>query len=281
MTDRRRTPANTRVALSGLRGTLEGVAFTDGTPAQIRVPVADLCATPQGARDRQCLYGEAVTVIETRDGWCFVKAAKDGYVGYLRETALTSPPIAPPTHWLSAPASHLYDAPDFKSPDRATLSFGSRLTVTGTTGRFFETPDGFLPAVHARPLGDPLHDPAEIATRFLGAPYLWGGNSVFGIDCSGLVQAVLTATGQSCPGDTDMQEAELGTPLAPATAPARNDLLFWKGHVALVLDEETMIHANVHHMAVARDNISAAISRIKAQGDGPVTSHKRLFPAES
>ncbi|MBR9841703.1 MAG: C40 family peptidase [Rhodobacteraceae bacterium] len=274
MSDRRRTPANTRVALSSLRGTHDGVAFTEGTHAQIAVPFADLCAAPNGARDRQCLYGEAVTVIETRDGWSFVQAAKDDYVGYLHESALI--PARTPTHWLSAPASHLYEAPDFKSRDRVALSFGSHLTVTGISGRFLETPDGFIPSVHARPLSETASDPAAIAELFLGTPYLWGGNSRFGIDCSGLVQAALIACGLPCPGDSDMQEAEIGIPLPTGTSPRRNDLLFWKGHVALILDDTTLIHANAHHMAVASEDIASAITRIQDQGDGPVTAHKRL-----
>ena len=274
MSDRRRTPANARVALASLRGTLTGVAFTKGSPAQIAVPVADLCAAPEGPRDRQCLYGETVTVIETRSGWSFVQCSRDGYVGYLPDTVLA--PARTPTHWLSAPASHLYEAPDFKSRDRAALSFASRLTVTGTAGRFLETPGGFLPAVHARPLSETASDPAAMAELFLGTPYLWGGNSRFGIDCSGLVQAALTACALPCPGDSDMQEAETGTALPTGTPPRRNDLLFWKGHVALVVDDTTLIHANAYHMAVAFEDIATAITRIADQGDGPVTAHKRL-----
>lgn len=274
MSDRRRTPANARVAHSSLRGTLEDVAFTDGTPAQIALPVADLCAAPNGARDRQCLYGETVQVLETHEGWSFVQTTKDAYVGYLPDAALA--PARTATHWVSAPASHLYEAPDFKSRDRMALSFGSLLTVTDTSGRFLETPDGFLPAVHARPLSDAANDPAAIAELFLGTPYLWGGNSRFGIDCSGLVQAALTACNLPCPGDSDMQQAETGIALPPSTAPQRNDLLFWKGHVALVVNDTTLIHANAYHMAVAFEGISEAIARIEAQGDGPVTAHKRL-----
>lgn len=274
MSDRRLTPANDRVALSSLRGVVSGVAFTDGTPARIARPVVDLCAAPDGTRDRQCLFGEAVTVIDTDAGWSFVQAAKDGYVGYLPATALSAPHR--PTHIVTARTAHLYPDADFKSRETMALSFGSRLTVTGTSGRFLETPDGFLPATHARPLADPAQDPAALAEVFLGTPYLWGGNSGFGIDCSGLVQAALTACGLACPGDSDLQEAALGTALAPDAPLQRNDLLFWKGHVALVLDPDTMIHANAHDMAVAREEIGPAIARIAAQGDGPVTARKRL-----
>lgn len=272
--DRRLTPANDRVALASLRGALDGVTFTEGTPARIAHPVVDLCDAPDGARDRQCLFGETVTVIETHKGWSFVQADKDGYVGYLPADTLAAPQT--PTHIVSARATHLYPEADFKSREHCSLSHGSRLTVTSTSGRFLETPDGFLPATHARPLDSPNTDPAAIAEVFLGTPYLWGGNSGFGIDCSGLVQAALMACGIDCPGDSDLQEKALGTPLAPDTPLRRNDLLFWKGHVAIVLDTETIIHANAHHMAVAREPIAAAITRITEQGDGPVTARKRL-----
>lgn len=274
MSDRRLTPANDRVALASLRGALDGVVFTEGTPARIASPVADLRASPDGGRDRQCLFGEAVTVIETRKGWSFVQAQKDGYVGYLPADTLAAPQS--PTHIVTARSSHLYPDGNFKSRELCALSHGSRLMVTGTSGPFLETPDGFLPAVHTSPLDTPSNDPATIAEVFLGTPYLWGGNSGFGIDCSGLVQAALTGCGMNCPGDSDMQEAALGTPLDPDAPLRRNDLLFWKGHVALVLDPETMIHASAHHMAVAREPIAPAIARIIAQGDGPVTNRKRL-----
>ena len=159
-----------------------------------------------------------------------------------------------------------------KTRERMSLSHGARVTVTGEAGRFAETPLGFVPRVHLAPLERPEADPVAVAERFLGAPYLWGGNSAFGIDCSGLVQAALAACGIACPGDTDMQES-LGD--AAQGAPRRGDLLFWKGHVALVRDAETLIHANAHHMAVTVEEIAAVTDRIAAAGEGPVTAHRR------
>ncbi|UWQ37005.1 C40 family peptidase [Leisingera aquaemixtae] len=273
MTDRRRLPMNARVAAAHLENAPEDLEKVTGTAARIGVPVADLARAPDGARDRQLVYGEPVTVYEDRGGWSFLQAAKDGYAGYVPSASLTAPFEA--THWVSAPATHAYSADDFKSPETHALSHGSRVQVLGGTGRFLQTNLGFIPACHLAPLGVHPGDPAAVANLFLGTPYLWGGNSRFGIDCSGLVQAALLACGTPCPGDSDMQEAELGEPAPPGDY-QRGDLLFWKGHVALVRDAETLIHANAHDMAVAIEPIAAAIARIEAQGDGPVTAHKRL-----
>lgn len=277
MADRRRTPVNERVAAAHLHDVPDGPERAEGTSARIGIPVADLLRAPDGARDRQLVYGEPVTVYEDREGWSFLQAAKDSYVGYVPSNALSSPFEA--THWVSAPATHAYSADDFKSPETHALSHGSRVQVLGSDGqlpgRFLETNFGFIPARHLSPLGAHTDDPVAVAELFLGTPYLWGGNSFFGIDCSGLVQAALLACGTACPGDSDMQEAELGEPAA-TTDYQRGDLLFWKGHVALVQDAKTLIHANAHDMAVAIESIEGAIERIQTQGDGPVTAHKRL-----
>ncbi|WP_027256679.1 C40 family peptidase [Leisingera aquimarina] len=273
MADRRRTPVNDRIAATHLETAPEGLARAEGTAARIGVAVADLLRAPDGARDRQLVYGEPVTVYEDRNGWSFLQVAKDSYVGYLPSASLTAPFEA--THWVSAPATHAYSADDFKSPETHALSHGSRVQVLGGTGRFLQTNLGFIPARHLSPLGVHAADPVAVAELFLGTPYLWGGNSRFGIDCSGLMQAALLACGTACPGDSDMQEAELGES-APAGDCQRGDLLFWKGHVAMVRDAESLIHANAHDMAVAIEPIGAAIERIAAQGDGPITAHRRL-----
>jgi cell wall-associated NlpC family hydrolase len=270
VSDRRLTPANGRVAAAHLKGRLAAERYVAGEAAGVAAPVADLLAAPEGARDRQLLLGEALTVYERRGGWAFVQTAKDGYTGYLAEAALGPP--GRPTHRVAARATHLYPAPDMKTRERMSLSHGAQLTVTGEAGRFAETPLGFVPRAHLAPLERAEADPVAVAERFLGAPYLWGGNSAFGIDCSGLVQAALAACGIPCPGDTDMQES-LGA--AAQGPPRRGDLLFWKGHVALVRDAETLIHANAHHMAVTVEEIAAVTDRIAAAGEGPVTAHRR------
>ncbi len=242
---------------------------------RIALPVIDLLRRPDGPRDRQLLWGDEVEILTAAAGWLRIRARKDGYEGYLPETAVTAP--EPATHWVSAAASHIYEAPDFKSRNLHALSFGARVQVMHPSGRFARTPQGFMPLSHLTPIATSLKDPVAVAELFLGTPYLWGGNSRAGIDCSGLVQAACLACSIPCPGDSGPQETQLGSPLAMGTAPERGDLLFWRGHVALLSTPTTLIHANVHHMAVATEPLEDAIARIEAQGDGPVTAHKRLF----
>lgn len=236
-------------------------------------PLVDLRRAPEGARDRQLLMGEAVQLVGIKGAWAEVAALRDGYPGYIPEAALTSGTV---THRISARATHAYSAPDFKSPERVSLSHGARLDVLSEQGRFAETPQGHVPRAHLVPLDQRETDPVSVAELLLGTPYLWGGNSAFGIDCSGLVQAGCVACGLPCPGDSGDQGGALGETLPEGAALRRGDLLFWRGHVAWVADPDTLIHANVHHMAVAYEPVQAAISRIKAQGDGPVTARKRL-----
>jgi hypothetical protein len=242
-------------------------------PAQIGRGVVNLLRKPNGARDRQLLLGADVMILWRADGWAYVQAKADGYCGFVGVASLTTPQTT--THKVSAPASHGYQNANMKSIDRCALSHGSLLAALDEKDGFIRTTHGFVPMQHITALDDFADDPADIASLFAGTPYLWGGNSRWGIDCSGLVQAACQACNIPCEGDSDMQEATLGTLLEDGSIPARNDLLFWKGHVALVWDEETLIHANAHAMAVVYEPIEEAIARI-AQTDGPVTVHRRL-----
>jgi len=272
--DRRLTAANGRVAALSLAGLVQADLYTPGQPRRVIRPVADLLRAPGGARDRQVLFGAEVTMLEDLDGWAFVQSGKDGYIGYLASAALGAPLAA--THHVAVPATHIYRDEDFKSPDLAHLSFGARVTVVHEAKRFLQTPDGFIPKTHLWPLSKTFTDPATVAQLHVGVPYLWGGNSVLGIDCSGLVQAALIACGLVCPGDSDQQRAALGAALAPDAPPQRGDLWFWRGHVGMVVDGDTLIHANAHHMAVAYEPLTHAALRIAAQGDGEVLARRRL-----
>ncbi len=240
----------------------------------IGVPLADLRATPDGKRDRQLIYGEDFQVRKTADDWVYGRAAKDDYTGYIRTDQLVDQ--RPPTHFISARSSHIYNTPDFKTEETAALSFGARIHVVAEGDRFVELSSGqFVPHPHITPIDQLFDDPLTVAERFIGVPYLWGGNSIWGLDCSGLVQAALLACGVDCPGDAHMQEASVGTPIGDNVRPHRGDLFFWKGHVGLIRDENTLLHANAHHMAVVEEPLDAAIERIKAQGDGEITSRRR------
>ncbi|MGV6804424.1 MAG: C40 family peptidase [Ruegeria sp.] len=244
------------------------------TRACVTKPVVDLLRNPDGPRDRQLLYGDAVSVGDQSGGWCQVISDKDGYSGWLRTDQLG--PEITSTHWVWAPATHAYAQADMKSPDQVCLSFGSRVEVMSQKNEFVETSLGFIPAVHVKPVGTLVNDPVAVAELFLGTPYLWGGNSRFGLDCSGLVQVGLLACGVPCPGDSGDQERVLGSALPQGSDAQRGDLLFWKGHVAWVSGDNMLLHANAHHMSVVFEPMDQAISRIAAQGDGPVTALKRF-----
>lgn len=275
--DPRLTPANDRAALLSLKAQVTAPRFTTGEAARLTAPLADLCSTANGPRQRQLLLGDTITVIDRHLGWAFVQSTKDGYCGYLPETGIGAPADA--THWVAAPSSQLYPEPRIQAREIAALPFGARLRVTGQVERFAETPDGFVPALHLRPIDDRFADPVDVAMLFLGAPYLWGGNSRAGIDCSGLVQAALLACGVFCPGDSDLQRA-IGSALAPEEPLGRGDLICWKGHIAIAVDNARIIHASGHVMAVTLEDTEAAIARIAATGL-PVIARRRTGPKPS
>ncbi len=274
MTDKRLLAANARVAHTSLRGGVEAERFVDGEAARVVAPLADLLAAPDGGRERQLLHGEAVLVLERRAGFAFLRAEKDGYCGYLAEAALGPP--CDPTHWVAAPATHLYPEPRLKSCEVMSLSLGARLAIRSPGPKFSETEGGrFVPTVHLRRLGDWATDPVQVAESLLGTPYLWGGNSRQGLDCSGLVQAAWGACGWPCPADSDQQREGLGRALAQGAAYQRGDLFFWPGHVAIAVSADRLIHANGFQAAVGHEGIAACIARIDAQGEGPLLVVKR------
>jgi cell wall-associated NlpC family hydrolase len=270
--DRRLTPFSGRVALASLRGEV-AAPFTEGEAALITQPLADLLDAPGGARQRQLLMGAAVTLIDRDRGHVFLQAQRDSYCGWVREGAVGHGPE--PTHWVVAPATHLYSEPVVQAPETATLSLGARVAVTGSWGAWVSIPQGYVPVAHLRPIGQWAPDPVSVAESLLGTPYLWGGNSRNGIDCSGLVQLALHAAGRDCPGDSDMQ-MQMGRGLAPNETLRRGDLVFWKGHVALVVNPDVLVHANGSTMSVAYEGIREAVSRISAGGGGLVQARQRI-----
>lgn len=274
--DPRLTPAKANLAAESLRGIIDAPFYNEGVKRRVVEPVAGMRRAPSStaALDTEALQGEIVTIYEDEgEGWAWGQLETDGYVGYLPSESLAAPGPAP-THKVRAQRTFLFPGPDIKLPPRAVLPFGARVEVREMRGAFAVTPQGFLPAVHVVPLDVLEADFVAVAARFLGTPYLWGGRSAFGLDCSGLVQTALAACGIAAPRDSDQQEAALGTAL-PLDAPLRRgDLLFWPGHVGIVEDEANLLHANAFAMDVAREPLPAALARIGATT--PLRSIKRL-----
>jgi len=271
--DTRLLPSNGRVAASYLEGEIDASRFSDGELMQCCVAMADLLGKPDGKRLAQLLYGDMFNVLEQRDGYCFGQSLFDGYCGYVRDDDLGRPEDA--THWVATPATHLYPAPHVKLRATGPLYLGSEVVVTGIEGNWSRLKSGeCVPTAHLRPIGDDFDDPVVVAELLLGTPYLWGGSTRYGIDCSGLIQLAWRACGKDCPRDSDMQEDELGADLDLEEID-RGDLVFWKGHVGIMASKNTLLHANAHHMAVAFEPLEEAISRIQNDGGGSVTAIKR------
>lgn len=270
--DRRLTPFSGKKAHISLLGKVEAEAFTEGHTARLIAGVTDLLRTPNGARDRQVLFGERVTVIDHSGALAFIQAEKDGYCGWLPLSAIG--PDAPVTHRVSSPFSQIYEGPKAQARDLMQLPFSALVQVIEVEGKFAKTPQGYIPLHHLEPIETLATDPVAVAASFIGTPYLWGGNSRGGIDCSGLAQASMLACGTPCPGDSDLQ-AQTGREVDPRDLRA-GDLVFWKGHVAVVSGPDEIIHATGAFMATVRESLSGAEARILADGNGPITHRRRL-----
>lgn len=276
--DPRLTPARPDLADLRLRGRIEAERYVAGEPARVVLPSAPLRRAPraEAGLDTEALMGDAVTVYDIRDGFAWVQLAHDGYVGYLPEAAL-GPADPAPTHRVASVRTFIYPAPDLKRPHLAHLSLGAAFAAGEREGDYWRMSGGYVFAGHAVPFGTSEPDCAATAERLVGTPYLWGGRTTLGLDCSGLVQLCLETAGLTCPRDADQQERALGHPLPPGLdGLRRGDLVFWKGHVGLMLDADRLIHANGHHMAVAVEPLREAVERIAAKSFGAVTAIRRL-----
>jgi cell wall-associated NlpC family hydrolase len=275
--DPRLTPARADLAAAHLRGRVEAPRYVEPTPARLTAPAAALLRRPEAGAswETEALHGEAVAVYETRDGWAWVQLERDGYVGYLESAELGL--AQPTTHRVTALRTHVYPGASMKLPHLFALSLGAEVAVVSQNDDFLVDGEGrafwagHLAALHAAPAPDFV----SVAELFEHSPYLWGGRTSGGIDCSGLAQAAMRAAGFAAPRDSDMQE-KMGEPVAAGLKLRRGDLVFWKGHIGVMRDDATLLHANGYHMAVVSEPLAEAQARISASGGGEITSIRRL-----
>ena len=275
MTDPRVLPVREGLAARRLEGLVEAERFVDPKPMQGKGAATGVYAGPQAGAEQvdQLLAGERFEVLEIVGEVALGQVRRDGYVGYVAAHAL-APVEAWATHRLAVRLSYAFTEPDIKAPATGPFSMNALMRPGAVVGGFSQTEHGWIRSSHLAPIGVFETDPAAVAERFLGAAYRWGGREGSGLDCSGLVQQALFACGRACPRDSDLQEA-LGRPVEPGEL-RRNDLVFWTGHVAMMLDEARIVHANVFHMAVAIEPLAEAIVRIEAAGAGRPVAYRRL-----
>jgi cell wall-associated NlpC family hydrolase len=277
--DPRRHVYRADLAAEHLRGMVEAKRFVTGEPRQVVAPSLPLRREPRFdfTLDTEALHGETVTVYEEREGWAWVQLHHDDYVGYMPSEGLVAD-VSTPTHRIAVLRTYVFPEPDSKMPPLTMLSLNARVTVTESSGRYVRLAGGgFVYARHVVPVGEVVEDYVAVAESFLGTPYLWGGRTSVGLDCSGLVQLAAAAAGHAVPRDADMQAAEAGHAIdwqegAPL---CRGDLVFWEEHVGIMTSAEDFLHANAHHMTVELEPFSEARARIKQAGF-EVTGVRRL-----
>ncbi|HET7851458.1 MAG TPA: NlpC/P60 family protein [Methyloceanibacter sp.] len=277
--DPRRHAYRAGLAAESLRRKVDAPHYVKGEPRQVEVPALPLRREPRfdALLDSEALFGETLTLFDESEGWAWVQLTRDGYVGYLPSEGLSSA-FSPPTHRVSALRTYVYASPDIKTPPLALLSLNALLSVAGKESRFLALKSGgFVIAEHARKLDEFAHDFVDVAVGFRGTPYLWGGRTSLGVDCSGLVQLASEAAGLSCPRDADMQANEVGRPLDwQSGGPlARGDLVFWDGHVGIMTSAQHLVHASAYQMMVVEEPLAEASERIAASKGGEIIGVRR------
>lgn len=279
MSDPRITPFNGRVAHVSLKGKVDAERFVEGEMMQVDVNVTALNRAPTGPMDRELLYGQAFLVLDAvSDDFVYGISKRDAYCGWINRSALR--PFRPPTHRVAVRETLVCEKTDIKAPqERTSLFFGSEVCVDeendGWSRINLAGKTGYLPSLCLALVDRPEGRPVDVARLFRGVPYVWGGNSGRGIDCSGLIQASYLACGVACPGDSDLQMNMNGRVLNDEECLQAGDLLFWRGHVAMATGPTAMTHATAHCMAVVEERTETAIERIAATDTGPVTLRLR------
>ena len=276
MSDPRTALARPDLAAIWLEGEVRAQRYAVPEVMTVVLPSAGLHTAPSLDAEQvdQVLFGETFMVLEVSNGFAWGQASRDGYVGFVQAAAL-GPPGPAPTHQVAALRTYAFAGPSIKTRALGPYSLNSLLAVEAAEGRFRKVAGtGWMVVEHLSPIGVHQWDVAGIAETFLGAPYLWGGRGSLGVDCSGLVQQAMLACGLACPRDSD-QQAVLGREVAPQDL-VRGDLVFWKGHVAIMLDATTVLHANGYHMATAREPLAQAVARIGATSTGMPNAYRRI-----
>jgi cell wall-associated NlpC family hydrolase len=277
--DPRRHAYREGLAAESLRGRVAAPRYVTGERRQIDVPALPLRREPRfdATLDTEALYGETLTLFDESEGWAWVQLARDSYVGYMPSEGLAAE-VTAPTHKVAALRTYVYPSPDFKTPPLALLSLNALVTTVGEEGRFLALKGGgFVVAGHVRRLDENARDFVDVALAFLGTPYLWGGRTSLGVDCSGLVQLASEAAGLPCPRDADMQAQEVGQPLDwKGKAPlVRGDLVFWDGHVGIMTNAHDLVHASAYQMVVVEEPLAEANARIAASTGGEIVAARR------
>jgi cell wall-associated NlpC family hydrolase len=278
--DPRRHAYRADLADARLKSLIEAERYVQGEPRQVVAPSLPLQREPRrdSILETEALKGETVTVFAESEGWAWVQIDRDLYVGYMPSDGLSAS-IIEPTHRIAALRTYVFSEPDAKSPPLALLSLNALFAAEAEEGKFLALEDGgYVFARHTLPAGEVVGDAVAVAEKFLGTPYLWGGRTSIGLDCSGLVQLAFEAAGYNAPRDADMQAEDLGEPLAwkPGVELRRGDLVFWEGHVGIMTSPTDLIHANAYHMAVEIEPLGEARERIKTATGSEVIGVRRL-----